>query len=413
MISKFPKIIAVVVFALVCVTWLFRGQTGSSGYVSHAGIQHLAERPQRPLAAAAKADRGTGRVHYADMPEPVNEDEPTSTSSFVPAPTTNPLFQRKTPFAYVFYATSDEYACSALVNIQRLKGFHTPHRIYALVTSEVSREYTQRMEEYNVTVSVTPPPPHPHAKHNSKEKSLLKLLAFKMHHIQRDLKRVIVLDADQYIYHPLDSLFALPSVDLAAPRAYWKGNHQISTTLMVISLSDRVWTKVEEGIKNLKETWYDTDLVQDLFEETVLMLPGQYAMIDQHFVDWDMPKWYRPEGDLHADGSIVEYSKAQLEDLWTALETNARNAPAADVKQHMSKPELAKLKKRDPPKVEHEDEDLGEVLTPEQVQKEKAAHNEEARRQAEEHSRSIIFVFWNILIPQSQKHLRLNIKSHQ
>jgi len=385
MISRFPKIIAVAVFALLCLTWLFRGQTGSSYYESHARIQHLAERPQRPFAAAPESD--TGRVHYADTPEPVNEDEPASTSSFVPAPTTNPIFQRKTPYAYVFYATSDEYACSALVNMERLRGFHTPHKIYALVTDKVAREYTQAMEDLNVTVSVTPPPQHPHSRANLKEESLLKLLAFKMHHIDRDLRRVIVLDADQFIYHPLDSLFALPSTDLAAPRAYWKGNHQISTNVMVISLSDRVWTMVEQGIQKLKENWYEAELVQYLFEETVLMLPGQYAMIDQHFIDWDLPKWYRPEGDLHREGSIAKYSQAQLEDLWTALEVNAaKNPTISEPQQSQGKPELMKLKKRDTPKVEDDlkEEDLGEVLTEEQVKKEKEAHEQEERKKQAE-----------------------------
>jgi hypothetical protein len=265
-----------------------------------------------------------------------------------------------------------------------LRKFHTKHKIFALVTEKVNKGYRDAMEELNVTVSVTPPPTHPHHRNPIKEQSLLKLLAFRMHQVDKTLKRVIVMDADQYISKPLDSLFDLPSVDFAAPRAYWRGNHFLSTTLMVISLSDRVWKLVEEGMKNLKETWYDFELVNDLFEGSAMVLPGQYGMVDDHFVNWDMPAWFRPEGDIHNDGMVQEYSKASMEDLWRTIELNSASKPKdPEVKGHAeSETAPAKdLKKRADPKPvdDLKEADLGEILTPEQVKKEQENANKDEK----------------------------------
>ncbi|KAF2666464.1 nucleotide-diphospho-sugar transferase [Microthyrium microscopicum] len=385
MLAKFPRIIGAVVFGLVCLTWLFRGQSGRLHAPAHNNLP-IIQQPHEPLAAPDQ--QKPERVHYADLPVPA-----TTTESAIPAPTGSPMLFRKTPFAYVFYATKDEYACSALINIERLRHFRTPHRIFAFVTDKVTKEYVEAMETQNVTVSVTPIPTHPHPRSNPKEGSLLKLYAFKMHQIEHDLRRVIVLDADQYIYHPIDSLFNLPSTDLAAPRAYWKGDHFISTSLMVISLSDRLWTEVETAMGKLKDSEFDFDLINQVFESTAMLLPGQYGAQDSHFVDWDLPKWFRPEGDLHREGMVKEYSKAKLEDLWEVLQINSGGDKAPQPAKEEKKeeqwaptdvPAPHKLKKRQELKVDDDlkDEDLGEILTPEEAEKEKQKAKAEEEKNA-------------------------------
>jgi alpha-N-acetylglucosamine transferase len=91
---------------------------------------------------------------------------------------------------------------------------------------------------------------------------LLKLLAFRMHQIDSNLKRVMVLDADQLILRSLDSLFKLPGVDLAAPRAYWNGKDALASTLMVIKPTNRLWDLVSENMRNITVGMFDMDLIK-------------------------------------------------------------------------------------------------------------------------------------------------------
>ncbi|GAB7347363.1 hypothetical protein MBLNU459_g4298t2 [Dothideomycetes sp. NU459] len=124
-------------------------------------------------------------------------------------------------FAYVFYATQNLYACSVLVNIERLQTLlKTKHRIFVLVTPEVSEDYIDAFELRNVTVSVQDAPPIADGGAFYYQDSLLKLYGFRMHEIDPSLTRVIVMDSDQLVLRNLDRLFEGIEVDLAAPRAY-------------------------------------------------------------------------------------------------------------------------------------------------------------------------------------------------
>lgn len=207
------------------------------------------------------------------------------------------------PYAYVFYATQNEYACSVLVNIERLQNkFNTTHRIFVLATSALSPEYLKAFENRNVTVSVEQPPPLAEGGTWYYQDCLLKLFAFKMHKIDPTLKRVLMLDSDQLILKNLDDLFEdLPEVDLASPRAYWVDRRTLSSTFMMIFLSDRLWSTVETAIKNITKDKYDMDLVNDVLGDTVMMLPGNFVTLNSHFEEWNLPKWYHKEGKTSAD----------------------------------------------------------------------------------------------------------------
>lgn len=116
-----------------------------------------------------------------------------------------------------------------------------------------------------------------------------------MHHIDPNLKKVIVLDADQLILKPLDHLFHINealSVDLVAPRAYWIDKQTFSTAFMVISLSDRVWRKVQTAIEKIRIDQYDMDIANEVFGEEVLMLPGSFVALNSHWEDWNLPRWF-------------------------------------------------------------------------------------------------------------------------
>jgi hypothetical protein len=299
------------------------------------------------------------KVHYADIPDVT----PASTSFKKPAPpvaTAFPVIPRKGAFAYVFYATADEYACSILVNIRRLNGFHTLNRIIVLLNDKVSEGYKEEFERLNVIVRVEETPTHPHPKMDPLEGSLHKLLAFKVHHsVDRNIRRVLVLDADQFIYRSLDTLFELPDVDIAAPRAYWVGPNSISTNLMVVSLSDRLWSSVEMGITHLRPGEATTALINDLFAETVMMLPGQYATVDKHWVDWEMPKHFRPEG-VNPEGRVERYSKAELTELWRVINANV-GGNKGDMMPTSPPPPMQKRQLDGVPGKEEEDHDKKEL----------------------------------------------------
>lgn len=212
----------------------------------------------------------------------------------IPTNVAPPATQEKSPYAYVFYATEDSYACSVLVNIQRLQDLlHTEHRIFVLASHDVSPEYITLFEQRNVTVSMQTPPELADGSAWYYKDCLLKLFAFKMHLIDPSLKKVIALDSDQLVLQNLDHLFKNTiDVDLAAPRAYWIAKDAISSTFMLIQLSDRLWHMVEEAIRTVTLNNYDMDLVNQLLGDTVMMLPGQFITPNSHWEDWNLPKWF-------------------------------------------------------------------------------------------------------------------------
>jgi alpha-N-acetylglucosamine transferase len=228
------------------------------------------------------------------------------------------------PYAYVFYATDIHYACSALVNVQRLLDLRTMHHIHLLVSPTVDAHYLRAFEALSVTVTIREPLKLPGGSRDGYyDDCLLKLEAFRMHEIDPYLKRVIVLDADQLVTKSLDSLFELPSADLATPRAYWLGSSTISSTLMVIEPSSSLWSKVETGIASLKPHEYDMDLVNQLFNGTVLMLPGSYVTLNSHWEDWNLPGWFR---DVDAEVETIDdvRKRMQMEKLGFALKAVAK-----------------------------------------------------------------------------------------
>ncbi|KAL9611652.1 MAG: hypothetical protein Q9167_003720 [Letrouitia subvulpina] len=266
------------------------------------------------------------------------------THTIVPSPEAS-SFESSRPgdgcFAYVFYATSAEYACSALVNIVRLQSvFHTRHRIVVLVHPDLPASYLTAFASRNAVVIPYQPPRLSGKANPYYHDVLLKLVAFRLHHFVSGLKRVLILDSDQLILQSLDHIFSLPQVDIAAPRAYWlddsssgsstsadKTNPQkpndaaasqeaaagaaaaeapptsppttttttptFTSAFMLVSLSERLWRRVETGMQSLSPEHYDMDLLNRLFGKTALLLPGNYAALNAHWERNTMPPWYR------------------------------------------------------------------------------------------------------------------------
>lgn len=219
-------------------------------------------------------------------------------------------------FAYVFYATSDSYACSALVNIHQLQTLNSTVPIHILASEGVSEAYMDAFATAGVTVhlEVTPKLPLQHGHYY--EDCLLKLIVFKLHKLDPSLKRVLLFDSDQLILKHFDNLFSIvPSVDLAAPRAYWlrPGQAVFSSAFMLINLSDRLWDKVNKTLPTGDhdfggaEPKVDMDILNDLLGDTATVLSGEYVTLNSHWEAWDLPNWYQPED--RQNSSHVESTK--------------------------------------------------------------------------------------------------------
>ncbi|KAF2148100.1 glycosyltransferase family 8 protein, partial [Myriangium duriaei CBS 260.36] len=257
-------------------------------------------------------------------------------------------------FAYVFYATDDAYACSALVNIDRLQKRGVKYPIYALVTDTLSQNYVAALRSKNVFISPQKAPPLPPGSNKYYKDCLVKLLAFKMYQINPHLKRVIIMDSDQLVYKNVDHLFdGLPAVDLAAPRAYWLSKEIISSTFMVISPSERVWRIVEKAMANIPVGKYDMDVVNDLFGDKVLMLPGEYVTINSLWKQWKVPAWFRDVDPNSSEPSeLDDLRPARIRDKYEEMkQIDVESSAGSNLKQNgtvQSNPALHNEKLKDP-----------------------------------------------------------------
>lgn len=219
-------------------------------------------------------------------------------------------------FAYVFYATSPSYACSALVNIHQLQTLGSTIPIHVLASEKVPQAYIDAFAAAGVTTHVeTTPKSHLQPGHYY-EDCLLKLVVFKMHKLDPSLKRVLLFDSDQLILKHFDNLFSdIPPVDLAAPRAYWlrAGEAVFSSAFMLVKLSDRLWNKVNKTLPTGDDNFggaeprVDMDIMNDVLGDTATVLSGEYVTLNSHWEDWDLPNWYHPEDSQN-------YSRTQPDD---------------------------------------------------------------------------------------------------
>lgn len=207
--------------------------------------------------------------------------------------TTLPDFELS-PYAYVFYATEAQYACSVIINIDRLNNlFHTKHRFIVLVKPTIDSEFLSRFTAQNATVIPYEPPPLYDNDVPYYSDVLLKLIGFRLHQYIPSLKRVLILDSDQIILQSLDHVFSLPATDLAAPRAYWQGSSGFTSAFLLVSLSDRLWERMDSALKMINDNTFDMDLLNSMFTETVMLLPGDYCTLNSGWETNTIPNWWQ------------------------------------------------------------------------------------------------------------------------
>lgn len=238
----------------------------------------------------------------------------TSTLTLYATPTPSEVPREKpiTDRAYVFYATSDSYACSALINAHRLKTvFYSKVPTIILASSRVSNATISVLKKNGLEVIRDEPPPIAEGGASYYKGVLLKLRALRLHQIKPNLKRIQVLDSDQLILKNLDPLFDLPVVDIAAPLAYWLDGVSVATTLLVANLSDELWWIIDDAMQNIHKDEYDMDLVNRVLKKRLMVLPGRYCTLNSHWEALDVPRWFGGSSQVTnaTDEQLVELFK--------------------------------------------------------------------------------------------------------
>ncbi|KJK84888.1 hypothetical protein H633G_11292 [Metarhizium anisopliae BRIP 53284] len=227
--------------------------------------------------------------------------------------------------AYVFYAHSDNYACSVLVNahiLQHLMG--TRYRIFAIISDGISRTMQDALAAKNISlIKETPLPLHANSIPYY-EGCLLKLAAFRMHEYDSSIQRLLVLDADQLILRNLDMIFDTQMTDFMAPTAYWISNDTITSTCMLIQPGKPMWDRVKAAAKSIKSDKYDMDLINDLFAERGDRLSERYVTLNSHWEDWNIPLWMGPRS---SNGTAIDQQLRALYDQAAIIHFTAAGKP--------------------------------------------------------------------------------------
>jgi len=184
--------------------------------------------------------------------------------------------------AYVFYATNDNYACSALINVailQNITGKDVKKDYVLIYTPGVSKDMVNRFKAKSVKtiwkMSL-------HAVGNSYYSDVLtKMYVFNM----TQYERVIFLDSDILVKKSLDHLFHLPKVDLAAPRAYWLPQPFLASILLVVKPSRKLMARFDKYIKHPTSNMFDMDMINLEFINECLLLPNDYSRLNS---EWDL-----------------------------------------------------------------------------------------------------------------------------
>ena len=223
-----------------------------------------------------------------------------------------PAWWWKQKDAYVFYATTSDYACGAFVAIASLQESGTPISdggssidFVLLTFGEASQDLSVREQAKKMKVKIKDVQ-HLKAYGGSNPYYLnvmVKLRVFQLF----EYRRIIFLEADMMIRQNLDHLFTLPeSINIAAPQVMiGPGDHKgyFGSYLMVIKPSRDIWRRIMKYYdenENLKHDVYDMDLLNMEFMSDVFLLPGIYGMLT---ADWEYednvsfddksPEWYQ------------------------------------------------------------------------------------------------------------------------
>ncbi|ODV94139.1 hypothetical protein PACTADRAFT_44436 [Pachysolen tannophilus NRRL Y-2460] len=181
-------------------------------------------------------------------------------------------------YAYVQYATSIDYMCSALINFAKLRRFNTRAQLVLLyneyykydkkLETQKSRE-AQLLDKFAKIYNVILRPIRLlkfKSESSTWDTSFTKFQIFKL----LEFDRIIYFDSDSKIVNGnMDELFFLPDVKVAMPISYHLAKHQgfiWSDHIMVIKPSVEIYKRLMRLTKAKSKDEYDMDIINKLFQ---------------------------------------------------------------------------------------------------------------------------------------------------
>eukprot|EP00386_Alphamonas_edax_P012741 GDKI01039604.1.p1 GENE.GDKI01039604.1~~GDKI01039604.1.p1 ORF type:complete len:500 (-),score=141.73 GDKI01039604.1:66-1481(-) len=232
----------------------------------------------------------------------------------------DPYTQKK--FAYVFYATNDQYACNALVMAGSLRDqhVHPAIKIVVLHTDGVSQNMQRRFEKNGLEAI------HVDMLRGATSgvtwiDSYAKLRVFNL----PQYDRIIYLDSDALVAHNLDHFFLLPDHFLYAPRAYWIAQPFMNSQMLIVQYNKDVWDEINKELsasmadqaKYAGEMNFngDMDLINHLYKDTAGLLPGVYETLNgdwswDHFAKGDTKFDFTTLDQLASKTFVVHFSES-------------------------------------------------------------------------------------------------------
>ncbi|PHH80807.1 hypothetical protein CDD80_6897 [Ophiocordyceps camponoti-rufipedis] len=197
-------------------------------------------------------------------------------------------------FAYTQYVTNSEYLCNSVMLFEILHRLSSkPHRVIMYPSDMMAdplaleadtddgRLLIKARDRYRVRlvpISVQ----HKDTDEGTWADSFTKLLAFN----QTQYQRVLSLDSDAVILQAMDELFLLPRCPVAMPRAYWlyPEKKMLGSQLMLIQPSREEFQRVMEKINSANRSEYDMEIVNDLYQDSAMILPHRpYTLLTAEF----------------------------------------------------------------------------------------------------------------------------------
>ncbi|KAK1501224.1 glucose N-acetyltransferase [Colletotrichum tamarilloi] len=203
-------------------------------------------------------------------------------------------------FAYVQYVTNKDYLCNSVMFFERLKELESkadrvlmypsvmladPHEKEHEDSSDDAKLLILAREKYNVKldpISVQ----HRTGSDPTWADSFTKLLAFN----QTKYDRVLSIDSDSTLLQHMDELFSLPPTTVAMPLEF---------------------TRIASKINNAGRNDYDMELVNELYQDSAMVLPHRpYDLLTGEFSK-DNHQWYLGS-DEEAWDPVAAYNEAKL-----------------------------------------------------------------------------------------------------
>jgi len=215
------------------------------------------------------------------------------------------LGNRKTRYAYVFYATDIAYATAVLVFVRLLKELGIRSDVDLIILHLPLPEHIlKKMRQMGIVTRRVPELRYTYSKYF--EHSLVKLRVFEL----TKYERLIFLDADAIPLKTLDDLFEIKfSEPIAAPIAYWLPQPFWTTAMLVVKPSRKCWDRVKRQFPAAREKrFYDMDIVNAEFAGEICTLPQGCFSLNSEWEDTNRPSFWADPVEAYSSVSVIHFT---------------------------------------------------------------------------------------------------------